>query len=264
MRILIVGAGALGGYFGAHLLAAGQDVTFLVRPARAAQLAADGLHVLSPLGDLHLPAPPTVLAPDLTPAYDAILLTPKAYDLESTIHDVLPGAGPDTLILPLLNGIAHLAVLDRHFPHVLGGLSNISATRSPDGTIRHLSKLDRFYFGARKPNTPDLSALEAALTAGNFSAALRPNILQDMWDKYVTIATAAGSTCLLRGTIGDIVEAGALPVLQAILHETAAIAATQGYPTSQPTRDEILGKFSVPRLPLHRVHAPRPRVRLTN
>ncbi len=252
MRILIVGAGALGGYFGAHLLAAGKDVTFLVRPARAEQLAAMGLTVLSPNGDLHLPAPPTVLAPDLNPIYDAILLTPKSYDLASTIHDILPAGGPATLILPLLNGMAHLATLDRHFPpaNVLGGLSNISATRLPDGTIRHLSKLDRFFFGPRGPHAPPpLEALTQSLLAANFNAELRSNILQDLWDKWVTIATAAGSTCLLRGTIGDIVAAGALPLLRAILDEASTIAAAEGYPTSPDMHQEILGKFTVPGSP---------------
>ncbi len=250
MRILIVGAGAVGGYFGAHLLAAQQDVTFLVRPARAAQLAANGLHVLSPNGDLHLPPPPTVLATILTPAYDAILLTPKSWDLESTIEDILPAATPQTLILPLLNGMAHLATLDEHFPNgvVLGGLSNISATKAPDGTIHHLNKLDRLYFGPRSPNTPTLDALTAALTATRVEARLRTNILKDMWDKWVTITTA-GTTTFLRGTIGDIVAANALPVLHLILEEAASIAAAEGYPLSPQARQEILSKFTVPGSP---------------
>ena len=85
MRILVVGAGGIGGYFGGRLLNAGRDVTFLVRQRRAAQLAQSGLAVRSPLGDLDLPAPPTVLAEDIKGAFDLVLLSCKAYDLERAI-----------------------------------------------------------------------------------------------------------------------------------------------------------------------------------
>ena len=100
MRILVVGAGGLGGYFGGRLLNAGRDVTFLVRQRRAAQLADSGLVVRSPLGDLDLPSPPTVMADDLKGAFDLVLLSCKAYDLEAAMDSLTPAVGPDTAILP--------------------------------------------------------------------------------------------------------------------------------------------------------------------
>lgn len=113
MRILVVGAGAIGGYFGARLLAAGCDVTFLVRPGRAAQLAGTGLVVKSNLGDLDLPAPPTVTADRLAGPYDLILLSCKAFDLDTAMDSFAPAVGPNTAILPLLNGMSHLDSLVR-------------------------------------------------------------------------------------------------------------------------------------------------------
>ena len=248
MRILILGAGALGGYFGARLLAAGRDATFLVRESTRQALSTHGLQVRSPHGDLQIPNPPTITTP--AEPYDLILLTCKSWDLPSAIEAITPAVGPGTFILPLLNGMAHLAVLDRHFgpARVLGGLSNISATRSAEGVIHHLNPLHTLYFGDRAPGL-ELAPIAAALHHANFADDLRPDILQDMWNKWVTIATAAGSTCLLRGTMGDIVAANAVPILRAIMDEAVAIATAEGYATPQPAREEILAKFVVPGSP---------------
>src|SRR4029450_4408371 len=112
MRILIVGAGAIGGYFGGRLLQAGQDITFLVRPRRAAELAGAGLVIKSPNGDVTLKNPPTVQADKLTEKFDVVLLSCKAFDLEDAIKSLAPAVGPNTSIIPLLNGMLHLNVLD--------------------------------------------------------------------------------------------------------------------------------------------------------
>lgn len=124
MRILVVGAGGIGGYFGGRLLEAKQDVTFLVRPKRAAELASSGLEIESRFGNVKIPNPPTVLAGNLHDTFDLILLSCKAYDLESAMTSFAPAVGPDTMILPLLNGMRHLDALDQRFgaAHVLGGL----------------------------------------------------------------------------------------------------------------------------------------------
>src|SRR5271156_6560610 len=130
MRILVVGAGAIGGYFGGRMLQAGRDVTFLVRPKRAAELASDGLVIKSPNGDVTLTAPPTVQADKLDKTFDLVLLSCKAFDLEDAIKSFAPAVGPKTAILPLLNGMLHLDVLDRKFgrERVLGGLCAIAVT----------------------------------------------------------------------------------------------------------------------------------------
>ena len=130
MRILIVGAGATGGYFCGRLLQHGRDVTFLVREKRAAQLAQHGLSIHSSTGNASLPAPPAVLASGLHEPYDLILLSCKAYGLEQAMADIAPAVGPQTAILPLLNGMRQLDLLDERFGagHVLGGQCVIAAT----------------------------------------------------------------------------------------------------------------------------------------
>src|SRR6202043_1931860 len=110
MRILVVGAGAIGGYFGGRLLQAGRDVTFLVRPRRAAELAKAGLIVKSPHGDVTLAAPATTLSENIRRPFDLVLLSCKAYDLEGAMDSFAAAVGPETMILPLLNGMKHLDV----------------------------------------------------------------------------------------------------------------------------------------------------------
>ncbi len=251
MQILIVGAGALGGYFGARLLAAGRDVTFLVRSRRAAQLLSDGLRVESPFGNLHLQAPPTVQASALQGSYDLILLSCKAHDLSSAMDDFAPAVGPETAILPLLNGMAHMHTLAARFgpEHVLGGLSNISATLTPEGVVRQLGNVHRLAFGdpTQAPDTPAsprLQAIARTLADANFDDDLSPRILHEMWVKWVSIATYAGTTCLMRAAIGDIVAAGGLPFAQALLAECASVATAEGYPPAPGDLDYAAGMIS--------------------
>ena len=249
MRILIVGAGALGGYFGARLLNAGRDVTFLVRPATAARLAASGLNLASPKGNLALPPPATVLASDLHQPFDLILLSCKAYDLEDAITSFAPAVGSQTSILPLLNGMAHMDILDQRFARerVLGGLSIISAVRDPDGRIRHFDTLDALRFGDRDdPASPRIHRVAEALQSAGFEAVLSPAILQDMWNKWITISSAASITCLMRAAIGDIAAAGGAPLVHQLVAECTAIATADGFPPSRKLLDTILGRFTEP------------------
>lgn len=235
MRTLIVGAGATGGYFGARLAEAGADVTFLVRPARAAKLAADGLNVRSPLGDLHLPAPPTVTADRLSGAgqFDLILLSCKAYDLDSAVADLAPAVGSDTAILPVLNGMSHLDVLDARFgtDRVLGGSCAIAATLAPDGAIRHMSELCSITYGERDGSrSARIEAVDALMRGLKFQPRLSDVILQEMWEKWVFLATLAGATTLMRAAVGDIVAAPEGTALISALHaECTSVAAASGY-----------------------------------
>lgn len=241
MRILVVGTGAIGGYFGGRLLEAGQDVTFLVRPRRAAQLAGTGLVIRSRVGDATLPAPPHVLAEGLTAPFDVILLSCKAYDLPGAIDSFAPAVGPDTAILPLLNGMSHLAALDARFgpDQVLGGECLISSTLDADGRVIHLNDSHTLLFGERgATRSARTDAIAAAFAGAKFDGRLSGTILQDMWEKWVFIATAAGITCLMRATVGDIVAAGAADLATGLLDECAAIAAREGF----PLRPEALGR----------------------
>ena len=144
MRILVLGAGGIGGYFGGRLAAGGADVTFLVRPGRAAQLAANGLILRSPLGDVQVPVR-TVLRENAGPGWDAIILACKSYDLEDAIATIRPIA-PGALIVPQLNGLRHLDVLDTAFgaEAVAGGVAQIGVTMEADGTMRHLNRMQGF------------------------------------------------------------------------------------------------------------------------
>jgi len=231
MRILVVGAGSIGGYFGGRMLAAGRDVSFLVRERRAAQLARTGLTIRSPLGDVSAPAP-TLAAAALREPFDLILLSCKAYDLEGAMDSFAAAVGPGTLILPLLNGMRHLDALEGRFgaQRVLGGLCVISAVLDAEGRILHLNSSHSLAFGAR--GGARIEALEAAaeaLSGCGFEARRSGAILQEMWEKWVFIASAAGITCLMRGPVGDIVAAGAADLAIALTDECAGIAASQGF-----------------------------------
>jgi len=238
MRILVVGAGAIGGYFGGRLAETGRDVTFLVRPRRAAQLCKTGLAIQSPCGDAHLATPRTVTAAEVRESYDLILLSCKAYDLASAMDSFASAVGSDTAILPLLNGMAHMQALAGRFgsQSVLGGQCVISTTLDPDGRVLHLNDLHLLTFGeCDGSHSPRAKAIERVFAGARFETRLSANILQEMWEKWVFIAATAGITCLLRATVGDIVAAGAAELTTTMLDECASIAAAHGFaPREEP------------------------------
>ena len=219
MRFLVVGAGATGGYFGGRLLEAGQDVTFLVRPARAERLAAAGLTITSPAGDVTLRSPPTVLASELRTPFDAVILSCKAYDLDGAIESFAPAVGPDTAVVPLLNGMRHLDALDERFGagRVLGGSCFISAKLDEGGHISHVSDFHRLALGERSGGlSPRVEALAAAMAGAKFESVVSDRILLVMWEKWVFLASLAGITCLTRAAVADIVAAGYPPRADAL------------------------------------------------
>lgn len=227
MKILMLGAGATGGYFGGKLAAAGIDVTFLVREKRASDLSRNGLKIESPNGHVQTQVT-TVTQQALRANYDAIILSCKAYDLDAAIDAISPGVGSSTLVLPLLNGMRQLDALDKAFGavKVLGGTCHISATLTDDGIIRHFSPFDALTLGARHPNQKETcNRLFATLQRGGFETRLSENVIAAMWEKWVLLATLAGMTCVMRGTIGDIVatQNGAAQI-SAMLDECCAIA----------------------------------------
>lgn len=209
MRILILGAGGTGGYFGGHLAAAGKDVCFLVRPARAEQLARDGIVIESPFGDLRQPVRYVTNAAPVAEAgaVDLVILTCKAYDLESAIAAVRPAIGRDTLVLPLLNGLRHLDRLDEAFgsERVLGGFCHVAVTLMPEGTIRHMNQTHRLALGPRLPAQRDAAqAIFAALGGVACDIAWCDDVAREMWEKFCFLATLAGMTCAARASIGEI------------------------------------------------------------
>jgi 2-dehydropantoate 2-reductase len=232
MRILILGAGAIGGYYGAHLVDAGGDVTFLVRPRRAEQLARDGLVLHSGGKETRRPVK-TIMAAGTGQPFDLVVVACKAFDLPGGIDAIAPFVGTDTAVLPVLNGIAHFDVLDARFgaDRVLGGVCYISTMLGADGHIRHLNPLDRFLFGDRAGRPArQVDALAALFANTGVAASPSSEIVQDLWEKWATLAAGAALTCLMRGTVGEIVATNdGRSIGEALAEECRAIAAASGH-----------------------------------
>jgi 2-dehydropantoate 2-reductase len=253
MRILVVGAGALGGYFGGRLKEAGRDVTFLVRPRRAEQLAKTGLVVRSPKGDITIAAAPTVLAENLSAPFDLILLSCKAYDLQGAMDSFAPAVGANTAILPLLNGMKHMDLLGARFGAgaVLGGQCIISATLDGEGRILHLNDLHFLSFGEQNgAKSPRAAAIAAAFSGAKFDSQLSTAILQEMWEKWAFIAAAAGICCLMRGAFGDIAAAGASQLASDMFAACCAIAAKNGFNPGETAVKRSIGMLTAPGSPI--------------
>jgi len=234
MRLLVVGAGAVGGYFGGRLLAAGRDVTFLVRANRHAQLARDGLRIVSPNGDLTVTAP-AVQANAPGGPYEVVLVALKYYALAEAIEQFAPAVGPNTAILPMINGMRHIEELSERFGSgaVLSGTARISSTVDDAGRIVMLAPdFHTLSFGElHEGRTPRINAIETMLSGARFPVIVTDRGRQDLWDKWCGLGSLAAATCLMRGTLGDISSApGGLDTLTAALAECAAVAEAYGYP----------------------------------
>ena len=229
MRVLVVGAGAIGGYFGGRLLQAGRDVTFLVRPRRAAELARDGLVIKSPSGDVTLKDPPTVQADKLAEKFDVVLLSCKAFDLDDAMKSFAPAVGPQTAIIPLLNGMRHIDILENRFgrDRVLGGQCGIAATLDEH---RHVVQLLPIFqtlsFGERDGGISErVLAIAENFAPGNIGSRASDDIMQEMWEKWVLLTTLASSTSLMRASVGHILAApGGRDFLLGVRDECIAVA----------------------------------------
>lgn len=254
LKILVLGAGATGGWFGGRLIEAVQagradvEVTFLVRAARARLLAERGLVSRRPTGEVSLPARTVVELPadaaDASP-YDLILLSCKSYDLDSAMAAMAPAVGPETLVLPLLNGLGHFDRLDARFgrQRVLGGLCYLAASLGDDGVILQLGAVERITYGTRRGNLPiareRLTQLHAAFGKTPVDARLSDDILQDVWEKYVFLTSLAAITCLMRASIGDVMASDdGEEIVTRLLTECEAAAGAAGH----PSRPEVLAQ----------------------
>jgi 2-dehydropantoate 2-reductase len=248
MRILVVGAGAIGGYFGGRMLQAGRDVTFLVRPRRAAELASAGLVIKSPHGDATLTSPPTVQADKLDKTFDVVLLSCKAFDLEDAIVSFAPAVGPNTAIIPLLNGMRHLDMLDQKFgaQAVLGGLCAIAVTLNEHREIVQLAPMNSLGFGERDGKLSDrVRAIADVMSSGNFGAAASQQVIQDMWEKWVFLASLAASTCTMRAPIGHILAApGGKDFVLGMLEECSSVASATGHAPTGPFSERARGMLT--------------------
>ena len=248
MKILFLGAGAVGGYWAARLHQSGADVTLLLREKRAETVRKNGLVVKSPKGDAVVPAKVVTKASDGGP-YDVIVLACKAYDLDSAMDSIAPAVGPDATIVPMLNGHAHFATLDQRFGagRVAGGLARISGMLGPNGEILH-SGASGVSFGERdgKPPRKALVELDAACRKAGIDGGLNANINQDLWDKWIMLATIAGMCASMRGNVGDIAatDDGAA-IMSETLEESRKVAMAEGYPPSDKMLETIRTNLTI-------------------
>jgi 2-dehydropantoate 2-reductase len=249
MRILCLGAGALGGYFGGRLIEAGADVTFLVREARQKSLHAKGLRIESCYGDFSSSVKTITSAIGCQP-YDVILLSCKAYDLDSAMQAIAPAVGTQTMVLPFLNGLSHLDRLNERFgaAHILGGVAKIAATLTEDGVIKHLNDWRFLIFGEQDGSlSPRVLALKALLDKTSVLATASSQIMRVMWEKLVHLSTIAGMTCCMRASVGEIARTGeGTAVMLAFLQTNARIAACEGYQPSDAFMAEYQAILSDP------------------
>ena len=247
MRYLVLGAGALGGYFGGMLLKGGADVTFLVRPKRAAQLQRDGLVVKSQDGELRVQAK-TLQQGQVDGAY-VVLLCCKAYDLDDAISAIAPAVGDQSVVLPLLNGVRHIEVLAKAFgaERVLGGLTAINAAMMPDGTIQQSQvRINMNVIGELDGRaSPRCAAIKTALEAGGIPVQISENIIAGMWMKFFGFACSATVASLSRSRAGAIAssDAGA-SFVSAVIEECTRAVTAEGYPPPAETAGLIQGLFS--------------------
>ncbi|TCT06759.1 ketopantoate reductase family protein [Aquabacter spiritensis] len=250
MRILSLGAGALGGYFGGRLVEAGADVTFLVRQRRRAQLQAQGLAIRSAAcGDFVCSSVRAIAQDELDDEapFDVALLTCKAYDLEDAMAAIEPAIEGGAAILPLLNGLSHMEVLNARYgrERVLGGLAKIAATVTTDGTILHLNDWRYLVFGEQDGSiSARCSALKATFDGSSVEASLVDNVVGRMWEKFVHLATVASMTCLMRASVGEIARTPrGSAQMTSMLETLAGLAAEAGYPVSEDFKTEYRRLF---------------------
>jgi 2-dehydropantoate 2-reductase len=243
VKVLVIGAGGVGGYFGGRLIESGADVTFLVRERRARQLAENGLVIKSAVGDATLQVR-TLTAADPGQPFDLVIISCKSYDLESTIEAAAPHMKAGTgLALPLLNGMAHIDVLRERFgrDRVLGGLCGIFATLSPVGEVVQMAGLPpRIAFGRFKDQVErtvleePAAAFARTCSSATFNSKRVEPIEQGLWEKWVVLAAMAGGTCLMRGSVGSIVAGtDGKAIMEELIAESAAVARAAGYPPAE-------------------------------
>ena len=249
MRFLIIGAGALGGYYGGLLVRGGADVTFLVRPRRAAQLRERGLVIKLPDGEYRTPVT-TVLAGAVGGPFDVVFVACKAYSLDAAINDFAPALAADGVVLPVLNGINHIETLAARLGRnrVLGGVTLFSVVLMPEGEIlvpgvgntgqTALGELT----GERSTRCEEICA---HLVAGGVPATVSSDIMAEMWAKFSCFAGATAVSVVTRARAGEVAAAPAgAGFVEAALDESARVATAEGYPPPAALIDLYRGFFA--------------------
>ena len=209
-RILVLGAGGVGGYFGGRLAEGGADTTFLLRGARREQVEANGITIRSDFFDDAKVRMKTVSTDEIDRPFDLIILTCKAYQLAGAMDAIAPAVGDDTVIVPLLNGMKQIETLQARFgsEKVLGGTTYIGArVDAATGDIVHFGDFHRIAYGELdKSRSPRVEAFDALNDDMKFDIDLRDDILQTMWDKFAMLCAMSSVNTLARATVGEILD----------------------------------------------------------
>jgi len=242
MRALVIGAGSVGGYFGGRLAAAGRDVTFLVRPRRAAQLAGV-LTIVSEGQETRVPAK-VITTGQAAGEFDVILLAVKAYQLNAAIEDFTSYVTQRSVILPVLNGMKHVDILRSRFgsPHVIGGIARIASSLDDQGRILdHADFHDLAYGEWNRERSPRILAIDQFMTGAGFEARLSADIERDMWEKWAMLASLAAITCLMDGSVGQVARAqGGLDLVNRLFGEIAAAIEAAWQPLTDSFKARVL------------------------
>lgn len=248
MRTLVLGAGATGGYFGGRLQEAGADVTFLLRPKRAKDLRERGLSISSKYGDTHLDSLKVI--EKASEPFDLIILSCKAYDLDSALDSISSAVGKDSTVLPLLNGMRHFEVMQKRFgaEKVIGGFCVIAATMGPDGNILHLNDLHTVKYGEMygKPSAR-IAAIDAMFSPANCKSFASETIVSDIWEKWVMISSLAALTTLMRATVGEVARAPFGPeIATSLFDECLSVAKAHGCNPPETFAKSMGGRLTDP------------------
>ena len=242
MRILVVGAGAVGGWFGGRLAAAGFDVWFLARGAQAEALRRRGLRLHGPEGETHIPEPQLVGETMPEGGFDILLVAVKMYDLEAVVPGLAALAAPRAAVIPLQNGVEAPTLLARRLDPamVCGGLAKIGAVLERPGVVTRVGSMAELLFGERDGRpSPRLEAFAAACREAGFTAACVADIEVRMWEKFVFLAPFAAATARRRAPIGAVrADPAAWRDLLAMTEEATAVGRAQGVglPPDLPAR----------------------------
>ena len=232
MKIAIIGSGGVGGYFGARLMASGQDVTFVARGAHLEAMQKKGLKVLSALGDLHLPEVKATSDTTIVGPVDVIMIGVKLWATEEAAAAAKPMIGANTVAVSFQNGVVAvdtlLPILGKE--HVMGGVANIAALIEEPGVIRHNGNMANLFFGELDGNpSPRSQALQVACKIADIQSEVVTDINKTIWEKFVRLVTLSALTSLTRMPIGSIrADADTRALMLQVMEEVVTIGKAKG------------------------------------
>jgi 2-dehydropantoate 2-reductase len=242
MRIAVVGSGGVGGYFGGRLAATGVDVTFLARGAHLDAMRTRGLRIDSPKGDVHLPRVKAESDPAAIGPAEIVFFAVKLYDTERALELLPPLIGPETVVIPLQNGVDSVAAVTRAVgaPHTAGGTCYVSAVIAEPGVIRHTA-MDHLIFGELDgTRTARLEWLLEACRSAGFQSTLSTDIILDIWAKFVRLSVFSGMTAVTRSPLGVLRDDPELfAMLKDAVTEAMAVARAKGIAMPQSTVEDV-------------------------